>query len=217
MKAFRAWCFSLGIAAIASVLVPAARAGVTATFTFDSDPITATTPLNNIAPESGPATFNATFTSSPGAGDFEITTLQPNQLFSNNSLVEVNGPIDTLTISFSQAIDSVSLDFSTSTFGGGPALNFNSSAGSTSAASTPQSDFDGGVLTFNSATSFTSFTLDDSGLAAFAIDNLTVDIASATSGGGSSVPLPSGLIGFSVMLAGLRLWKLRVCFSARAY
>ena len=61
---------------------------------------------------SRPATFRASFTSSPRVGGFSVSTFSVNPSFSSQNLTELgNPPGDTLTIALSQPIRFVSLDF----------------------------------------------------------------------------------------------------------
>jgi hypothetical protein len=166
----------------------------TATYTFDSPQwvLGAATPLLSMAPDSalGLPGFHASFTSSPSAGAFSIWTFSVNPAFSGQNLFQGGlPPGDTLTITLSQPITSVHLDFEQ--FAPGH-FDLSSTAGTASATTGSQA----GSLDFHSATAFTQFTL-----AAFALDNspipMGIDNLVLT------VPEPSTLA-----LAGLGTWAM---------
>lgn len=183
--------------ALALLLSSAERANadiVTYTFEqFTAPPIggspAPTTPLLNIAPESGPSSFQANFLSSPNFNAFFVFNFQPTFSFSGNGLFEfpdngfgVSG--NALTITLNQAVSSVSLVFGTELAG---TLQFTSPSGNTSVTSThqggPDPNFDlGGNLAFSSSTPFSTFSLTTGpGGTLFGIDNLTVDTVPETS------------------------------------
>jgi hypothetical protein len=149
----------------------------TIVYTFESIAPGSTTPLLGRAPDVGPATFLADFTSSPDASDFTVASFQPNPLFSGHSLFEpafAGG--NTLTVTLNQLVTSVSVDFAINNPGG--TLFFTSSSGNTSVLATPQGGFfAGGTLSFSSATPFSAFTLSAGAQAPeFAIDDLTLTV-----------------------------------------
>ncbi len=168
------------------LLFSAERANaVTVTYTFEQftdaptfpplgGPIVNFTPLLNVAPDSGPASFQANFTSSPNPAGFAVLNFQPNLLLSGNGLfTSVAG--NTLTITLNEPVVSVSLDFSTRL---AATLEFTSLSGSTSVISTSQGANLGGILTFSSAVPFSTFNLSTDTMTAipsdFGIDNLTL-------------------------------------------
>jgi len=146
---------------LAAVLTLSVNAGFafvpTAIYTFDSSPwvVGATTPLLNMAPDtaSGLPAFRASFTSSPTVGAFSVGTLRLNPSFSGNNLYQPGlPPGETLTITLSQPINSVHLDFQQ--FAPGH-FDLTSAAGNASASTDSQI----GSLDFHSNVPFTQFTL----------------------------------------------------------
>ena len=80
---------ALALLTLLAVSGGAARAQ-SATYTFEAPVFTAgqTTPLLNVAPNSGDASFRASFTSAPTAGGFQVSSFVPNPLFSGNGLFD---------------------------------------------------------------------------------------------------------------------------------
>ncbi len=156
------------------------------TFPPPGGPIVNFTPLLNVAPDSGPASFQANFTSSPNPAAFAILNFQPNPLLLGNGLFQLPGlgGNNTLTITLNEPVVSVSLDFGTRL----PAtLEFISLSGSTSVLSTPQlggppspSNL-GGILTFSNDVPFSTFSLRTDTSSEFGIDNLTLRTVPDTS------------------------------------
>ena len=150
----------------------------TAIYNFDSPQwvLNSITPLLNMAPDAGsaPLGFKASFTSYPTAGAFSIWTFSLNPLFSGNNLGQPgNPPGDVLTITLSQPIRSVHLDFEQFAPG---YLRLGSSAGAINATTASQI----GSLDFQGSTSFTQFNLQaidtsNNGIP-FGIDNLVLTI-----------------------------------------
>lgn len=166
------------------------------TYTFEQFGFTVpSTPLVNVAPDSGPSSFRANFTSAPNATAFQVVPFQPNGLFSGNSLAEPTGTTgNVLTVTLNTAVNLVNLVFATN---GPGSLTFASAAGTITVTSTPQSGgagFQGGILSFSSATAFTSFTLTAGTGPEFAIDNLTMRIAAPAGvpDGGSTLAMIGG-------------------------
>lgn len=208
------------MAATALLLVTAGQTqAVSVTYTFEQFGAGGqTTPLLNVAPDSGPPSFTASFTSSPNPAGFGVFNFQPNGLFSGNSLAEPGGGAgNTLTVSLNMAITSVSLVFATNSFSGFNSLFFFSSSGTTSVASTSQSGgagFDGGVLTFSSSTAFTSFSLNALGdgkspIPEFAIDNLVMEFANGVSVPEGGSTLAMGAVAALVLIGFHRLRAIR--------
>lgn len=180
---------------------------VSVTYTFEQFNLGTLTPIVAASPDSGPASFQATFTSAPTVQDFQIGPVMLNGLFSGKNLAEGTSAVsDTLAVSLNMPITSVSLVFATNSVGGSNSLFFFSSSGNTSMASTAQSGgagFDGGFLTFSSAIPFTSFSLNTGGGPRFGIDNLVMNTANgvATPDAGSTIML---MLGAVTVLAALR-------------
>lgn len=165
------------------------------------------TPLLNVAPNSGPSTVLASFTSAPNPFAFQVAPFLANGLFSGNSLVEPLGVTgNTLSIALNQPAIAVALVFATN---GPGSLQLTSPVGGTTVTSTPQSGgagFPGGTLSFSSATPFSTFSLAalppaGGRLPEFAIDNLTL----------TPIPEPSTLVmGVTGALIGLGYtWRRR--------
>lgn len=166
----------------------------TVTYTFEQFGVGGqATPLINVSPDSGTASFNASFTSAPNPGAFVVIPFAANALFSGNSLTQSLGQAgNVLTVTLNMAVNSVSLVFGTNGTG---TLTFACAAGTVSVASTPQGGFFlGGTLAFSSATPFNAFTLTTGSAPEFAIDNLTMRIA-------APVGVPDG--GSTLALAGV--------------
>jgi hypothetical protein len=179
--------FFLSLAAVFLFFLTNNAGAVPVTYNFEQFGASAPpTPLLTLAPDIGPAAFQASFTSTPNAAGFNIVNGPINQLFSGNCLLEFQGNGgNTLNVSLNMLVTSISVAFAYDTFGGGHNFLFNSSSGSTSMAASVQNGFDGGILTFTSVTPFSSFTLRDSLASEFAIDNLVMETS------GQSVPEPS--------------------------
>jgi hypothetical protein len=130
------------------------------------------TPLLGVAPNSGPSSFRADFSCSTG-GSFGIGTAPISPSFTGQNLMDFASPADTLTVSVNMPITSVQLDFALFEPG---SLVFSSAAGMTTAFTLVNSQ--GGNLLFNSATGFTSFSLQgfngNDQATLLAIDNLTM-------------------------------------------
>ncbi len=115
-----------------------------------------TTPFLNVAPSAGPSGFLASFVSSPSPDAFHIGTVLINPAFVGQNLMDVSlpGSSDTLTISLSQPVNSVRLDFALFEPGW---LFLQCPAGSTNAYTAPESQ--AGSLGFSSANPFSAFSL----------------------------------------------------------
>jgi hypothetical protein len=195
---------SLSLAALGLLaLVPGAYAQ-SATYTFEAPNFTVgeNTPLLNRSPNSGDLSFLADFTAAPNVASFQVNAFTPNLLFSGNSLFQPLGAAgNTLTVLLNQPVTMVDLVFATIAPG---SLQFTSTSGSTTVASTPQGGtYPGGMLSFSSVTPFTSFSLASLNVAGgpgqeFAIDNLTVTNAAVPEPG--SVALLIGMASVSGML-----------------
>ena len=167
-------------AALAVLLEGGLASAQTAIYTFESPQwvVGAPTPFLNVSPDSAPGlpTFRASFTSSPTAGAFNVSTFALNPSFSGNNLFQGAPPFsgNTLTITVSQPIGSVHLDFQQ--FAPGH-FDLTSAAGT---ASIPVSVPTIGSLDFQSTTSFTQFSLTafDTGNSPIplGIDNLVMTI-----------------------------------------
>jgi hypothetical protein len=174
----------------------------TVTYTFEQPGflVANTTPIVR-SPNSGPADFEATFTSAPEASAFIILDSdQPNVLMVGQYFVLHSdfSPGNVLTITLNMPINSLSVNFAVQNPG---QLVLTSSVGSTSQNSgivggTSQ----GGILSFSTATPIFSFQLaafDSAGNPTrFAIDNLLIETASAP------VPEPTAIFLLATGLAG---------------
>jgi hypothetical protein len=145
-------------AVLAVLLQGSLATAQTATYTFESPQWVAgaATPLLNMSPDSAPGlpTFRASFTSSPTFGATIVGSLLVNPSFSGKDLYQPAPPYtgNTLTITVSQPIRSVHLDFEQ--FAPGH-FDLTSTAGTASISVVTQI----GSLDFQSATSFTQFSL----------------------------------------------------------
>jgi hypothetical protein len=170
--------FSLLLAGAFFFCLTSAADATSITYNFEQFAELTSTPILNASPDIGPASFQASFTSTPNANSFSVFNFQPNQLFSGNSLANLAGFTgQTLTITLNMPVTSVSLSFGIIEPG---TLFFNSLSGSSSMAATPQTGFPGGIFTFSSATPFNLFTLTADG-PEFAIGNLLMNTANGTS------------------------------------
>jgi hypothetical protein len=157
----------VSISALALLLPAVSASAQTVTYTFEAPQwvVGADTPFLNMEPDSAPGLpiFRASFTSGPTAGKFGVSNFSVNPLFSGQNLTQLGlPPGNALTITLSQPIRAVHLDFQT--FAPGH-LDLTSSAGTASAFTDTQA----GSLDFQSAAAFSQFTL-----AAFSIDNRAV-------------------------------------------
>ena len=197
------------VVAVATLFFPIYAQADPVTYTFEQPNfvVGSTTPIVG-SPNSGPAGFVATFTAAPQAGSFVISDSgQPNQLITgqyltNTILVNAN---NTLTVTLNTPITSVSVNFAIQILFPSPGqLVLTSPAGSTSQPSAllPGAGLNqGGVLTFSTATPFTTFTLaafNNFGQPTrFAIDDLVMQTAPA-----EPVPEPATIFLLSAGLAG---------------
>jgi hypothetical protein len=167
------------------------------------------TPILNVAPNVNPGTFLTSFTDANPPDFFEIIgILQPNSLFSGQYLIELHSQTDALNLTFNTPVYELIVDFGLA-IGTAPSdspgsLKITTAVGTTTQVSSNQgggTGFQGGVLTFSSATPFTSATLQGflSGgtvPVGLAIDNLQLDTAPAP------VPEPATLTLTALGLAG---------------
>jgi hypothetical protein len=162
-------------------------------------------PLNNRAPNSGPDSFVASFTSNGTTGPFRIATM-PHPAFSGQSLFNpiANNPAS-LTISFNMPVNNVQLSFGLAVAG---VITLTSPVGSLSENSALLgAGFHGGTLVFTSAIPFTTFTLEALSLGAvpasilFGIDNLTMNVVPEPA---TVLLLAAGLVGIAAKLSSRR-------------
>ena len=158
-----------------------------------------TTPLFNVAPDSGSKSLLATFTSSPIAGAFSagaggIGADLPG---------ECGGCNQTLTVALNTFINEVSLAF---TVGSTDRLRLTSAVGTVEQIGTPQPPVNrlGGILVFSSPTPFNLFSLKAEG-GRFTIDNLRLSVSDA-----APVPEPATALLVGAGLLGLSRWRSRL-------
>lgn len=174
----------------------------TATYTFESAQFVPSTlsPYLNKTPDTGPAGFLASFTSSPTATGFFVgSEAAPTSFFSGKYLMSpLGGPVNTLTVTLNSPVSAVQLDFPLMAPG---RLELQSSAGNGVGYNGLSNQ--GGSLLFQSPTSFTQFNLlgfgDGTTRLPLAIDNLVLTI----------VPEPSlavlGLVALAFL--GRKSWR----------
>jgi len=190
-------------AAFALVAVSAAPAGATPViYTFEAPNFLGgeTTPLLARAPNVNPGTFLTDFTS-PNSGAFAVLAFPANSLFSGQSLVEPQGSLGDLLLTFNTPVFSLGVDF-------GINLAFNGVPG-VFRLTTPVGvvnqpggnfgpNFQGGILSFASVTPFLTARFSAFNAAGapieFAIDNLRLDT--------TAVPEPATI---GLVLSGLAL------------
>src|ERR1051326_2652602 len=147
--------------------VTPAHAATIVQYSFESPQFAVgqTTPILNVAPNVNPGTFLASFTDANPPDFYEIQgSLQPNNLFSGQYLIELHSQTDALNIVFNTSVDRLIVDFALAIGNGSSpgSLKLTTPAGGTTQASSDQAGgtgFQGGILTFSSATPFTSATL----------------------------------------------------------
>src|SRR5215813_3691855 len=133
-------------------------------YTFESPNFTLgqTTPLLNIAPNVGAATFRTSFTDTVDPTAYQISNMPVNRLISGPALFAPFATTSALTLTFNTPITQLSLDFAIPIPPNrGGFLRLVTSSGSLDqVSSTDGSDlFPGGTLTFSAATPFSSATL----------------------------------------------------------
>ena len=195
---------------VATLLFTTSVRADTVTYTFEQ-PVFAvanTTPIIR-GPNSGPAAFQADFTSGPDPSSFIILDFgHPNVLMTGQYFILQAGstPNNVLTITVNMPITSVTVNFAVEAAGRLVLTNPLESTSQNSAVVGGTSQ--GGVLSFSTATPFTTFQLaafDNAGNPIrFAIDNLIMET-------GTSAPIPepttmlllaTGLVGALVRARG---------------
>ena len=182
-------------AALALLGLGASAHAQTATYTFEAPVFTEgqTTPLINVAPNSGDAAFRASFTSAPTPDGFGILTVTPNPLFTGQALVAFFVPSDSLTIAFNSPVSDIGFVFA---FG-----EDNSTLRATTAngvvvfnGAPVGGDFQGGTASLSGLSGVTSLTLSAFNATGapidFAIDNLALTTAAPQ----GVIPEPGTLI-----------------------
>jgi hypothetical protein len=168
----------------------------------------------NAAPNSGPAGFTTSFTDQTTPGGFTISNLDENNLMVGQALFEPT-VTDALHMVFSAPVTALSVDFAIDilpTSAAGTLTLTTSSGVVNQASSVVGGSFQGGHLTFSTATPFTSADLQ--GILAtgaptqIEIDNLTLTLA--------SVPEPASLTLLATGTIGLlgSAWRRRKSAAA---
>ena len=157
------------------------------TYTFEAPQFVfgETTPLLNRAPNIGPTTFLTSFTTSPTANGLTVFSGSvPNSLFSGQHIFDPTGVPDTLLLTFNTPIFQLQVDFGLIQGVTSPAgqLRLTTLVGSTTqAGGAVGGSFQGGTLSFSSATPFVAAQLEGFSASGsqifFAIDDLVLDTA----------------------------------------
>jgi len=169
-------------AALALFGLSASAHAQTATYTFEAPVFTAgqTTPLINVAPNSGDAAFRASFTSAPTPNGFSIAVFSPNPLLTGQVLFDPNSPADSLTIAFNTPVTDIGFVFALIT--NNSTLRATTSNGVVVFNGAPVGgSFQGGTASLSGLSGVTSLNLsafDAAGAPTlFAIDNLALTAA----------------------------------------
>jgi hypothetical protein len=184
----------------------------TFTYTFELPIFTMgqMTPLLNVAPNIGAGTFTTSFTDTIDPNGYEITTLKANNLISGQSLFS---PIvvSPLTLTFSAPVTQLSLVFALSIANTDPAgfLRLVTPTGTLDqASSVVGGSYQGGTLTFTSASAFTTATLQGFIAVGAGNPNIEIDNLALTT---STIPEPASLVLLATGLGviGLAAWRKR--------
>lgn len=196
----------LSVAVLVGCCAAGAANAAPIVYTFESPVFTSgqTTPLLNLSPNVGPATFLTSFTDAATPNAYTISTIHENALMVGQSLFEPTA-ISALTLTFNTPVTFLSVDFAINTTFGAPGfLRLVTSSGSINdAAGNVGGFFPGGTLTFSSLTPFSSATLQgfvNSDInTQIEIDNLQLTPV--------SVPEPASLALFGAGAAALFGWR----------
>jgi hypothetical protein len=196
MKRFALHAFLAILGFCAAAMLAGGNASAAVLYTFEAPQFVAgqTTPLLNIAPNSGGGGFTTSFTVGGDPTSYQVTTITENSLMVGQSLF---APTTTaaLHLAFSTSVTSLSVNFAINDPNGNPAGSLvltTPVGGTTQVSSNVGGTFQGGHLTFTSATGFTSADLQGfgpGGATQMAIDNLSLEPATS-----SPVPAPATIV-----------------------
>jgi hypothetical protein len=191
-----------------------AHAGIV-TYGFENLSVGQTTPILNAAPDSGGISFRTDFTSSPAAGAFSVfdfvNGFQP--AFSGHFFSSTGGSLNTLTLTFNQLVDGLSLNFAMDVDITDPAGSFQVATPfqllSVASADVGGDEVQGGSLSFAGATPFNSVQLTASNNSgnpiAFTIDNLVITTTVVPEPATLLLAAPVAIAGLGLMI--LRRWR----------
>lgn len=188
-----------------------ARAG-TITYTFESPQFAdgELTPLPNIPPNFGPATFTTSFTDAVDLTGYQVTShFLANGLMVGHALLELTAT-SALTLNFSEPVSQLSVEFALDSPFDNPFLRLITPSGTADQlGSNVGGAFPGGTLTFTAPVPFTSATLQGFNSGGASNTQIEVDNLSLTPAQTQSVPEPSTLSLFGVAASYMVACRLR--------